>query len=274
MKLYHQVYIDQRPLEFWPADQPLSPMIIIPGLFGSTGNWRGFAKKMSEFTPVIVVDQRNHGRSGHAPENSYFDLVEDLLSLLDDLSIDRATLCGHSMGGKTAMLFALTNPRRIENLIVLDIAPTAYSHSHAPILRGLKQVDLEQSRHRADIELQLQRAIPDKSTRLFIMLSLGGKTGAFFWRLNVDALLENLPLIGNFPDVASQNYAEKTLFIRGENSDYILDEHRSSIKKLFPRAEIETVNDAGHWVHIDQPEMVLAKIDAFLRKREKNDRSE
>ena len=265
MKLYYQTYFKQADSDGGSEHHELSPVLIIPGLFGSTANWRGFAKKLAEHRGVIVVDQRNHGQSPHAPENSFYDLVDDLLELIDDLEIDKVTLCGHSMGGKTAMMFALTHSSRVDKLMVLDIAPVQYSHSHAPILQALKSLDLSQFDSRTAIEQALSSSIEDKSTRLFIMLSLTGRAGEFRWRLNVDALLENLPFISGFPDLSNNNvsYSDSCLFLKGGNSDYVTEAHYPRIKELFPGAVISTVEQAGHWLHVDQQRAVLEYVIDF-----------
>ncbi len=270
MKLHYQTYFNQ----VTPSEQK-TPVVIIPGLFGSTGNWRGFAKKLSESWPVLVIDQRNHGRSPHHVDNSYLDLAEDVLELIDDLGFERVSLCAHSMGGKTAMTFALLYPDRVDALIVLDIAPVTYSHSHATILEGLQDVDLSKVGSRSEVEKQLVDAIPDKSTRMFIMLSLAQKDGAFFWRLNVDALYSNLPLIGSFPaqELVAYSYDRNCLFLKGAKSDYLIEDYYPSIKQWFSNADIAHIDDAGHWLHIEQQDAVLEHVSLFLKKGEKNDRS-
>ncbi len=264
MKLHHQLYFDH----FEPAPDAQSTVVVIPGLFGSVGNWRSFAKQLSQHVPVVVVDQRNHGLSPHSDDNSYFDLAGDISELLDDLNISKATICGHSMGGKTAMVFALTEPDRVDKLIVLDIAPVEYSHSHAPILEALKNVDLSLVSSRAQVDQQLTAGIPDKATRMFIMLSLANKNGEFSWRLNVDALYDNLKLIGGFPtaELQGSSFGESCLFVKGGNSNYVKEQHRETIEALFPSVNIQSVKDAGHWLHIDQPQQVIGHVLSFLEK--------
>lgn len=262
MKLHYKTYFEHKT----PAASPNETIVIVPGLFGSVGNWKGFATKLSRFAPVVVIDQRNHGLSEHSPENSYFDLTADLLELLDDLGLKRINLCGHSMGGKTAMTFALTHSERLNSLIVLDIAPVTYSHSHAPLLEALQSINLAAVKSRSDVEQQLEAAIPDKSTRLFIMLSLTKQKGEFKWRLNLKGLYDNLPLIGGFPndELRHQVFEGDCLFLKGADSDYLEPKYYDSVYSFFTKAGIETVSDAGHWLHIDQQQTVIQKIVSFL----------
>ena len=176
MKLYSQHFPDDLSVD---QLRHHLPMIIIPGLFGSTANWRSFARKLSVTQPVLVVDQRNHGRSPHAGTNTYDDMVADLIELCDHLSIEKAIFCGHSMGGKTAMQLALNHQERVEKLIVLDIAPVKYQHSHAPFLEGLMDIDLSALKSRSEADRALQDVITDTATRLFLLQNLTGSSGSY-----------------------------------------------------------------------------------------------
>ena len=257
----------------FPSDEKerqdlLGPLIIIPGLFGSTGNWRGFAKKLSTTYRVIVIDQRNHGDSPHAESNTYFDLATDIEKLLESLELTKATLIGHSMGGKTAMLLALVKPHLIDKLIILDIAPVAYGHSHLSILNGIDSISLEGATSRADIERQLANSIPDKATRMFIMLNLAGSAGNFRWKINVPVLMRFMDDIVDFPkyEVAGLSYERECLFVTGGRSDYVKEEDKQILLGLFPNAQINVVEEAGHWLHVEKPDAVIGHIKGFLEK--------
>ena len=171
MKLHFQHYPENIQVS---ALANFKPLVIIPGLFGSTTNWRSFGRQFAATRPVIIVDQRNHGRSPHINSNSYDDMLQDLLEFCDDHGLVRIVLCGHSMGGKVAMLFTLAHPERVEKLVVLDIAPVPYDHSHAPYLEELMALDLSQLKSRGEADRALQESIPDTATRLFLLQSLSG----------------------------------------------------------------------------------------------------
>lgn len=242
------------------------PLIIIPGLFGSTANWRTIAKKLSEQCPVIVIDQRNHGRSPHAESNSYLDMVNDLQIFAKHHEIKRFIVCGHSMGGKVAMLFALLHAEYIEKLIVLDIAPVSYEHSHAPFLKELLKVDLSQLESRRDADRALSSVIQDDGTRLFLLQSLAGTAGSFFWRINLSVLLEYMPRIVSFPDEAVsglQNDCE-TMLILGSLSDYVSESGLQKTRDYFINTEVVLIDRAGHWLHAEQPKKVLDALKKIL----------
>ncbi len=265
MELFYQSY-SPGDRAFILNDDP--PIIIIPGLFGSTVNWRSFAKKIAETQNVVVVDQRNHGESPHADSHTYMNMVADLLLLCDKLGFDRVVLCGHSMGGKVAMLFALLYPERIASLIVLDIAPVEYAHSHAPYLRALMDLDLSTLSSRSDAELALRETIDDTPTRLFLMQSLVGRKGEYRWRLNLPILLKDMSEITGFPFCSVDGLVSqtRTILILGGKSDYVSEEGRSQVINYFPKTNFVEIDRAGHWLHAECPEEVFEVLMEFLKK--------
>ena len=270
MELFSQKY----PESYSPLGDSRTPVVIIPGLFGSTTNWRGFAAQLGEYHPTIVVDQRNHGRSPHADSHSYFDMVEDLLELIESHGLTKVHLCGHSMGGKVAMAFSLLYPDRVSSLAVLDIAPVKYNHTHAPYLESMINLELDSLESRSAADKMLTDAIPDTATRLFLLQSLAGSKGNFSWRLNLPVLLQYMPEILSFPlsELDGLSNAGATLFVSGEQSDYLKEVHHNQILKYFQTADFQAIPQAGHWLHAEQPKAVLAALLNFLQFGKKNDR--
>ena len=268
MQLYSQSY-PENPAEHQPES---GPILIIPGLFGSTSNWRGFARAVAEHHPVIVVDQRNHGRSAHADSHSYHDMVADLMGFLDEHDLQRVVLCGHSMGGKAAMVFALLHPERVSQLAVLDIAPVEYTHSHAPFLEEMMALDMCTLNSRSEADRALQAAIPDTGTRLFLLQSLTGSPGNYHWRLNLEVLHRYMSDIVGFPadELLDKVSDVATAVIYGEGSDYVRPEHHQLMKNYFPNAYFEGIEGAGHWLHVEQPKPVVNALLEFVRNGEKN----
>ncbi len=269
MQLYYQKY----PESYSPELDSREPVVIIPGLFGSVLNWRGFAVKLAEHHPVIVVDQRNHGRSPHADSHTYFDMLEDLLELLDSLALGQVHLCGHSMGGKVAMAFSLQYPDRLKSLAVLDIAPVEYTHTHAPYLESMIALDLNSLDSRSAADKLLSSSISDTPTRLFLLQSLAGSKGNFSWRLNLPVLLRDMPNILSFPSSQLDGLTNtgETVFISGDQSDYVKEIYHNQILRYFPATEFSVVPDAGHWLHVEQPQAVLTVLLNFLQFGKKND---
>ncbi|MBX2847445.1 MAG: alpha/beta fold hydrolase [Acidiferrobacterales bacterium] len=242
------------------------PLVMIPGLFGSIANWRSVAKKLSSQSPVIVIDQRNHGRSPHAESHSYLDMVEDLRGFVEQHAISKIILCGHSMGGKVAMLFALLHPENVEKLAVLDIAPVTYQHSHAPFLAELLKVDLAQLQSRRDADRILETVIPEDGTRLFLLQSLAGTAGSFYWRINLPVLLDFMPQIVGFPDasVTDLHSTCESLLISGGASNYVTEAGRQKFHNYFSDTHDLVIEGAGHWLHAEQPNSVIEALSKLI----------
>jgi pimeloyl-ACP methyl ester carboxylesterase len=241
------------------------PLIILHGLFGSLENWHSISQKLAADFRVFAVDQRNHGRSAHAADMSYQSMAQDLKEFVTSQQLSEVNLLGHSMGGKTAMSFALNYPDRVERLIVADIAPRAYPPHHSEILTALLSLDLSSFKNRKDMEAHLAPLIPDLATRQFLLKNVKrDSAGAFYWQMNLTAIHRNYDRL-NEALSSQQPFAKPTLFIRGDRSDYIRDEDLASIRRLFPKAELYEIPGAGHWVHVDAPEAFLRKVREFLK---------
>lgn len=245
------------------GDESETPLLIVHGLFGTARNWGVLAKRLSATRRVIAVDLRNHGESFRADTNTYADMAEDLAHVIA-LSGGKADVLGHSMGGKAAMVLALSQPDVVGELIIADIAPTAYTHSQADKIAALQAVDLSRVTRRRDVDEQLQDAIPNAPLRSFLLQSLTLGDGHPSWKLNLDVLAAEMPKIMDFPDVSGQ-FSGNTLFLRGANSDYVTPDHHAKIHDLFPRTAIETLANAGHWLHAEQPRAFEDAVNSFLR---------
>ena len=254
------------------------PLIILHGLYGSSDNWYSIGKALSTNFEVYLVDQRNHGHSPHSESHTYNDLQEDVFEFFNAHNISKAILIGHSMGGKTAMLFSIFHPERIEKLVIVDIAPKAYtslqnyqSHAieHLNIMQAFLSTEISQMQSREQIDEEFAKFIIDKNIRQFLLKNVSRSNDGFKWKLNVQALSKALPNILEGLDIkAIQHKKTKpdfpVLFIKGEKSDYIVDDDLFPIKQIFPKAELVTIFDAGHWVHSEQPELFLKTLKYFL----------
>lgn len=240
------------------------PLIILHGLFGMSDNWMTIARRIAQKHTVYLVDQRNHGDSPHAQAFSYEILAEDLESFIREHDLGEVRVIGHSMGGKAAMCHALTHPQRVEKLVVADIAPKAYHHPFFErVLDFMLQLDLRRFSRRTEVEEAFAPVIPNPAVRQFVLKNLQRTEAGFGWKINVRSLRDNLPLI--FDTVGCQGRFDKpVLFVRGGNSDFVLDEDEPAIKVLFPGASLVTIPGASHWLHIDAEEALCGHLRAYL----------
>lgn len=240
-------------------------VIVLHGLFGSHQNWQPVARQLSGRFRVHTVDLRNHGNSPHDDQVNYPLMAEDLLAFMKQSGVMRAALLGHSLGGKVAMQFALLHPRQTASLVVVDIAPRAYESVHDEVFDALRGLHLARIRTRTEADEALTEAIPHHATRRFLLTNLvpSPHGGGFRWRVNLDALYaqrEQLTaaVTGMVP------FEGPTLFVHGEKSDYIRDDDRFSIERLFPAARMEGIPNAGHWVHAEALDPFVECVGGFL----------
>jgi esterase len=228
------------------------PLIILHGLFGSSDNWLTQAKLYADTFKVYTVDQRNHGLSPHSEEFDYPSMVTDLAEFIDDHNIINPAIIGHSMGGKTAMNFALTHPDKIGKLIVVDISPRPYDLEHYTILEGLNAIPIDTLSSRNEADEILARYVTDSDVRQFLLKNLQRKaTGGFSWKINLPVLTQKLSNIGLDLQVKG-TFTKPALFIRGARSNYVQDADWNIITSIFPDATLETM-DTGHWVQAEKP---------------------
>jgi pimeloyl-ACP methyl ester carboxylesterase len=241
------------------------PLVILHGLLGAGGNWHTLARRVFGATHrVLVPDQRNHGRSPHGEAFDYATLAEDVEDFMNARGLSRTALLGHSMGGKVAMEFALTRPERVERLVVVDIAPRAYPDRHRPILDAMRAVDPTTMERLSEVRDAVRALIPDPDVVELIVKNVErGDDGRMAWAVNLDAIEGHYRQIMDGLDTWA-TWDGRALFVRGERSDYVREEDMETIRAYFPNATLDTVPDAGHWVHADHPAAFARTVRRFL----------
>ena len=240
------------------------PLLFLHGLFGSSANWGRIARHFEADYHCIIPDLRNHGGSPHDPDVSFQAQAADVQQLMQQLSIDSATLIGHSMGGKVAMTLALTQPESVTSLIVVDIAPVHYAHRFKTIFSSLQQLDLQSLQDRKSADLQIAQSIDEPEIRAYLLQNLARKNGHWQWRINLDALCAGIEVLMGFPDSTGHQYAGNTLFLHGEKSDYVDQSGQHAASRLFANVNFIAVENAGHWVYAEQPGNFIEHVENFL----------
>lgn len=254
-------------------------LVILHGLYGASDNWISIARKLEEQFTVFIPDLRNHGHSPHTSTHTYQNMVDDLFHFFNDHHLKKATILGHSMGGKLAMMFAAEYPELIADLIVADIAPKNYNSENKPfktvlqhelILGLMEELNLVAVTSRKEIDYFLSEKLKDSTLRQFLLKNIHrNKEGYFEWKINVPVLRHALNSITS--EVNKDWFADRqpilnypVTFIRGLNSDYITDQDIPAIRDIYPEARIIDIPDAGHWLHAEQPEKFIEAVLASV----------
>jgi len=242
------------------------PLIILHGLFGQSDNWNTLAKRFGENGfKVYTLDQRNHGLSHHSDAWDYQLMAEDLKEFIDEHHLQNVILLGHSMGGKTVLFFEHMFPHLVNKLIIVDIAPRAYEPHHDSVLKALNAVDFTDINTRKEAEAILGEYISDFGTKQFLLKNIYWKedeTKQMAWRFNLKVITAEYNNIGvSVPFFISDT---KTLFIKGEKSDYIKNNDEEHIASRFSNYQLKMIANSGHWVHAEQPEAFFNCVMDFI----------
>lgn len=244
------------------------PFVFLHGLLGSGDNWKSIARAYEDRFATILVDQRNHGRSFHADHMSYGEMAKDVAELISQLGVGPAVVLGHSMGGKVAMALARMYPEHCDRLIIVDSSPLEFHSGHKDIVDLIANTDLSEYEDRKSIEAHLTQGLQSQGLAYFIMKNITRKGKAYRWKLNIDVIQSDYPLIMSGILDLGQDYAGTSLFIKGEDSDYIGYDEERAIYSHFDDVDVISVKNAGHWVHSDQPDELKSIISTFLSQSE------
>ncbi len=234
-------------------------MVILHGLFGSNSNWRSIARRLSTNRAVTCLDLRNHGQSPWHDDMDYPSMASDVARFIEDHKLMNSILVGHSMGGKTVMSLLLDNLVPVSKSIIVDIAPVSYSHDHLELLTAMKSMALNSAQNRDDIDKMLSAHIKDTALRTFLLQNAVRDENGYRWRINIESIYKNMSHLIDF-QVRQRRSTTPTLFVAGGNSDYVLPKDHPQINAAFPCAQIEIVENAGHWLHAEKPSALLNLI--------------
>ena len=240
------------------------PLIILHGFLGSADNWGAMSKRFAKLYRVFCVDLRNHGRSPHNEVMNYPVMAQDLSEFVDAHELSTALLLGHSMGGKVAMQFATQSPERVDKLVVVDIAPKSYPPSQRPLLTALQNLDLGAVNSFAEANAALAPAIADAAVRQFLVKNImRDEQGGLRWRIALDSLAANYDELTK-ANTTKHVFDKPACFLRAGRSGFVDEKDLIVIRKFFPRAEIRTIADAGHWLHVDAPAEFYRVVSEFF----------
>ena len=240
------------------------PLVLLHGLFGSARNWGAVQKALASDYRVVALDLRNHGASPHAPEMDYAAQAADIAETLAALGIERAVVLGHSMGGKAAMMLALTRPELVERLIIADIAPRPYAPALRAVVAALQALPLHAGLTRQEADQALRAAVPEAPIRSFLLQNLRFETVPPSWRIGLAEMAAAMPAIEDFAPPPDARFDGPALAMAGALSPYIRAEDHAAFRALFPRIRFVSIPRAGHWLHAENPQGFSAALEEFL----------
>jgi esterase len=239
------------------------PVVLLHGLFGMARNLGGLQRAIAGRHRVLAMELRNHGDSPHAAGMAIADLAGDVAETMAAMGTGPAAVIGHSLGGKTAMMLALTRPELVSRLLVADIAPVPNPPSFDGYIAAMRQVPLHPGLTRREAEAALVPGVKEAGLRGFFLQNL--RLDPPGWRIGLDEIEAGMAEILDWRDPEPLHpFAGPALFLAGARSDYVKPEHRPVIRRLFPAARHVVLRDAGHWLHADNPAGFLAVVEAFL----------
>lgn len=241
------------------------PFVILHRFLGMSDNWKTLGRQFSDSGfEMHLVDQRNHGRSFHSNDFDYEFMAEDLRLYCETKRLKNIVLLGHSMGGKTAMLFATKHPHLVDKLIIADISPRFYPIHHDAILEGLSQLNFSTLKSRGEADKILSQYVPEVGVRMFLLKNLYWKEKRqLSLRINLPVLKENVSEVGEALPIHA-TFSKPTLFLRGDKSEYIVEADKAIINKHFTNVKVETIANAGHWLHAENPKEFFEFVIKFI----------
>ena len=243
------------------------PLIILHGLFGQSDNWNTLAKNFAaEDLRVFTVDQRNHGLSPHSDEWTYEAMAADLKEFIEEHELEKPVLLGHSMGGKTVMFFEKIFPGLAGKIIVADIAARTYPAHHTEVLKALNAVDFDRISNRKEAEAVMNQYISDFGTKQFLLKNIYWKDSdenRMDWRFNLKVITDKYDNVS--VAVPPFESATPALVVRGGRSNYVSEQDLEDFRKRFSQLSVETISDAGHWVHAEKPTEFFNAVLQFIK---------
>ena len=240
------------------------PFVLLHGLFGSARNWGAVQKALASDYRVVALDLRNHGASPHAPAMDYAAQAADIAETLAALGVERAVVLGHSMGGKAAMMLALTRPELIERLIIADIAPRPYAPALRAVVAAMQALPLHAGLTRQEADQALRTAVPEAPIRSFLLQNLRFEAAPPSWRIGLAEIAAAMPEIEDFAPPPGARFEGPALAMAGALSPYIRTEDHAAFRALFPRISFASIPRAGHWLHAENPQGFSAALEEFL----------
>lgn len=251
---------------------------VLHGALGSAQNFRGFVKKLSDVRSdysYVLVDLRNHGTSHPAPgPNTLEQCALDLVSVVvahPELP-PLTTLIGHSFGGKVAVEFARSAPasnvEALEQVWILDSNPGPQSpgedHEVLRVVAAVKGVPLPIP-NRQHVVQHLMGVGMSSGLANWMTTNIVREGNDYRWVFDLDGIVELLHDYFHrdlWPFLEQPRTSPEFHLVVAERSDRWNGEMTARARSLGPEslATVHILENAGHWVHVDNPEGLLRML--------------
>lgn len=245
---------------------------MLHGFTGSAETWNTIRARLDSRFRIIAIDLPGHGKSSAPADPARYSLdrfADDLSRILDEFDVEQASVFGYSMGGRAALRFAIVHPDRVLSLI-LESTSSGIHDDHARIERREADETLAELIERDGVEAFVARweSLPMWASQS--ALGDSGRARLRSQRLENRAigLANSLRGAGAGVDAPILHRAGEitapTLILAGAlDIQYI--EHGKRLAAAIPDARLEVIPDAGHAIHLEQPDAVVREITAFAR---------
>lgn len=254
-----------------PVGSGKAPVVFLHGVMGFAANWGKVWPQFQEERPILIYDQRGHGRSAK-PSTGYTpsDYAGDLKGLLDHLGIKKAHIVGHSMGGRVALRFCYLYPEYALSLTLEDSGVEKNAWGLCWIEGLLGGVPTPFPNREAAKEFFAQHFLDDPLTGSFLHANLEAKeNGTYDWRFFKEGIIDTVRQ-GRATDAQEEFRALTlpTLVVHGMRSSHLSEAEANRMAAARPNVAVTHVEGAGHFVHAEQPVAFNAALKAFLAEVE------
>lgn len=242
-------------------------VILLHGFGASLHTWERWAQGLAASHRVIRFDLPGNGLSAPDPTGDYSDrrTLDLMRALMDQLGVARASLVGHSIGGRMAWTFAATHPERIDKLVLVSpdgFASPGFEYGKAPAVPAAFKL-MRWVLPRPLLRMSLAPAYADPAvlndaleTRYHDLMRAPGAREAMLARMAQTVLVDPVPLL--------RTIRAPTLLLWGERDAMIPIANSADYLKAIPHARLVSLPGVGHLPQEEAPAASLARVQAFL----------
>ncbi|MDL2315184.1 alpha/beta hydrolase [Bacteroidales bacterium OttesenSCG-928-C19] len=251
---------------FFRAHGEGNPVVFLHGILGSHSQWIPFVNDLPG-CQLLLPDLPNHGNSAHIPTMNYNEISYIIYEWILSLGINNITIAGHSYGGRVAIKLVNDYPDLFKKLILIDSSnvKSEIPHSVKRWLNIIREGELTSFASYSEIRNHLKKFEIPESERELLLKNIKREGTFFSWKSNAQVIANEISSVVN--SVPLKNVINHPTFLmRGKNSGHVPDAHLSEMRKMFPNLEDIVIENAGHWVHVDNRNKFVELLKSAIKK--------